>query len=485
MPTSLRSYLPLATVFLVFLVLFALQGIVSRPLAFLSGVDVAVFVRLELAGLVFTAALIASRYVRQDFVHGVLERRARKTLPQLIGQLSSFLVLLVGFLCVMTGVYGQDVTAILATGGLGLAVIGIALQPVILSIFTGMALNVDKSFEVGDLVRIGGTTGRVMQVSWRSIILQSSQRLISIPNVTLGTVNIENLDKPDRREQHSLEVRLDYDVTVDSAERILLAAVLDAERVILAARPTVHAVRMEPDGVVYEISYVITDNAAGKDSEHAVIRSVLSRLREANLTVSYPKREVFRAEQRVRMADRSFDRFVLVRECLLFRSLPEPVLHAIANALSRRLLAPGETLVLAGEERRSLFIVGEGMITRRHPRLEQPGFADERLVTTQYFGQDALLAGLPQRVDAVAVTAALVFELDHAAFRPIAERYQDSLSELADGPSRVVATGRSDLEADADTTGMAVRREPAFYRGQLVESLDEAGWSLADDRSRE
>ena len=480
MPLSLRSYLPLISVFLVFLVLVLFPGVVSRPLAFLSGVDVADFVRLELAGLVFTATLIAARYVRLDFVHGILERRAGKTLPQLIGQLSSFVVLLVGFLCVMTGVYGQNVTAILATGGLGLAVIGIALQPVILSIFTGMALNVDKSFDVGDRVRIGGITGRVMQVTWRSIILQSSESLISIPNVTLGTVNITNLDKPDRREQHSLEIRLDYDVTVDSAERILLAAVLDAERISLVGPPTVHAVRMEPDGVVYEIDYVIVDNALGKDSEHAVIRSVLSRLREANLTISYPKREMFQSEQRVRMADRAFDRFVLVRECLLFRSLPDSVLHAIANALIRRLLAPGEMLVSAGDDRPSLFIVGEGMISRRHPRLDKPGFAEERLVTTQYFGQDSLIAGVSQRVDAVAVTAALVFELSHDAYQAIAERNQDHLAELVEGLSRVAATGRSDLEVDIDMTSVAVRREPAFYRGQLVQSLKGDGRTPAD-----
>ncbi|WP_164214101.1 mechanosensitive ion channel, partial [Stenotrophomonas maltophilia] len=81
-----------------------------------------------------------------DLVHGVLEARAGKALPHLLGDILWLLVVLASTVLILTFVYGRDVTAIIATGGLGLAVLGIALRDVILAVFNGAALSAENTF---------------------------------------------------------------------------------------------------------------------------------------------------------------------------------------------------------------------------------------------------------------------------------------------------------------------------------------------------
>lgn len=459
--------LPLGLVipFLVVALLLLVEDLFAKPLAFLTGFDLTTIKQAEAALFLTLCVLLVARIVRRDLVHGVLQARAGKALPQLLGDVAAVAVLLIGGTFILTLVYERDVTALVATGGLGLAVLGIALRDVILAVFNGAALNVENAFAVGDHVKIGEVEGRVVQTTWRSTtVLTGAKRLVSIPNVALGTASITNYDRPDRSEQRILEVCLDYDVTVESAERILSAGVL-AAGVSYVAAPRVHAVRLERDGVLYAIRYVIEDNNDALAADHAVIRSVLERLRDAGIGISYPKQEVVNTERRVRVADRTLDREVLVQQCALFRGLPSVQQRAIAEGLVQLKLRAGATLVNAGEVRASLFIVGEGLLQRSRARADRIGFVEERFVTTQFLGRRALLAGLPHPGTISAVTDSLVFELPRMTFIDFLRAHPDAQDHLA--AAMADTSGSEIVPSYGLVRPEQVLRPREFYLGQL------------------
>ncbi|WP_375456002.1 mechanosensitive ion channel family protein [uncultured Methylobacterium sp.] len=465
-----RPPLALILSFLAVSGLLLLEDLFARPFTFLTGISFEAVRRAEMALLLGIAALLTARFVRRDLIHGLLERRAGKALPHLIGDVASLFVFVVGAAIIMTGVYGWDIGAVVAAGGLSLAIIGLALKDVILAVFNGAALNVENAFMVGDRVRIGEVDGTVVQSTWRSTtILTKARRLVTIPNIALGTASITNFDRPDKSEQRVIEICLDYDVTADSAERILLAGVLGAAGITLVDAPRVHAIRLDRDGVIYAIRYVIANHDLGLSSDHAVIKSILAHLRDAGIGVSYPKQEVVNAERRIRVADRTVDRRVLVQQCGLFRGLPPEVQARIADALIEQKVQAGASIIAAGTVRSSLFIVGEGLIKRLRARPDRPGFVEERYVATQVFGRRAFLSGLPHPARIGAVTQSLVFELSRTAFAGILAAHPEIRVPLATNLARsptldlTHATEVSALEARAE-------RPAAFYLG-LLESI--------------
>lgn len=454
--------------------LLLFEDLFNAPLAFLTGIDPETIRRCEAALLVAIAALLAARFVRRDLIHGLLEARAGKALPHLLGDVAGLLVLVLGGTVILTGVYGRDIGTVLAAGGLSLAILGLALKDVILAVFNGAALSAENAFTVGDRIRVGEVDGVVVQSTWRSTtILTKARRLVSIPNVALGTAAITNFDRPDRSEQRILEICLDYDVTAESAERILLAGVIGAAGVVLVDAPRVHAIRLERDGVLYAIRYVIADHDNGLSSDHAVIRSILSHLRDAGIGVAYPKQEVVAAERRVRVADRTFDRRVLVQQCALFRGLEPAAQARIAEALIERNLQAGALFIAAGEVRPSVFIVGEGLIRRTRVRPDQVGFVEERYVATQTFGRRALLSGLPHPAPVRAVTQSLVLELTREALAAVLRAHPEIRAPLAGNLARAPlhdvahATEVSALESRTE-------RPVAFYLGLLEAVAPEA-----------
>lgn len=463
-----RNYGKQSLAILAFGAVLMLDELFTRPLSFVTGVAAPTLKQYELSLFVFAVTLFLAKLVRRDFVHGVLERRSGGEMPKLIGDLSSTVVLFIGVCVISAFVFKKDITALLATGGAGLMILGIALRDLLLAAFTGVLMNIEKPFRPGDLIRVNDKyTGRVEQITWRATILQtlSNEKLV-IPNLLLSNAVIINYAMPDTRSRRSLEVIIDYDTSVESAERILYAAVLGAE-VNMAVPPAVNARRMERDGVVYEIMFTIVDYMDYKAAEHAVIKSVLNCMRDADITVSFPKSEVIQTERRVHIADRSLDIFHLVQQVRLFRRLSEDLCHRIADLLIQHHFTKGQTIVRAGEQRFSMFIVGEGMTRRHQTNRDGSALIEQRFIATEAFGRKALFSCQSQAATVIAETNVLVYEFERGALARLIGEVPGLVgtmaTELAYLGWQELRIGPPDREPDPATITHLVN----LYRGQM------------------
>ena len=79
--------------------------------------------------------------------------------------------------------FGQDITAIFATSALITAIIGFALQSTLGNFFSGVALQIDQPFQIGDRVRIQDEEGYVASITWRATTIRTIDgMLVQIPN---------------------------------------------------------------------------------------------------------------------------------------------------------------------------------------------------------------------------------------------------------------------------------------------------------------
>jgi small-conductance mechanosensitive channel len=414
---AMKVYGRLAIVIAVFGVLAILDRLFTGPLAFVSGFSEATLGQWVAAALWMTATLMVARIIRREVIHGWLERRSGKQVPPLIGSLVTGLVIFIGTCMILALVFDRDITTLVATGGASLMILGIALRDVMLALFTGILLNVEKPFRVGDTVRINDRLlGKIERITWRTTVLQTpNNETVYVPNLSLSTAVILNMAQPDARSKRIIELVIDYDTSVESAERILYAATLGAGGVEHVAPPTVFARKLTPDGVLYEVAFTISNYADGRKAEHAVIKGILQCMRDADISISFPKSEAIEGRGRVKIANRSLDVFHLVQQVRLFRGFPQDLCHRISAVLIERHVPAGAPIVQAGERRNALFIVGEGMAKRTASDREGATVKRERFIATEFFGRKALFACQAHNATVLAETAVLVYEFDRRA----------------------------------------------------------------------
>ncbi|MBF0273368.1 MAG: mechanosensitive ion channel family protein [Magnetococcales bacterium] len=446
-----------------------LDDLFTRPLAFVSGMPQQALEQYIAGAFGLVLTILCSRFVRHEILNGVLPRKTGKALPQLVIDLTGALIFFIGICIIFSMVFKRDITALVATGGASVMVIGLALRDMLLSAFTGILLNVEKPLKPGDNVKINDKWGgKVDKITWRATyLLTRNEETLIIPNLTLANAVIVNFTTPDARARRNIEVVIDFDTSVDSAERILYAAVLGAMGVTYVSPPSVTAIRIERDGVVYLVTYIISNYGDRWKADHMVIKSILQCMRDAGITVSFPKSEFIQSQGRVPIANRSLDTLRLVQQCRVFRQLPATVCKRIAATMSERYFAAGATIVKAGEQRDSLFIVGEGMVKRTLTDRDGTKLVTERFIATEAFGLRALFCHQPQVATAIAETAALVYEFDRKALAVmIAE--EPSLVDACSHSLALLAWRESkDSVAGVEPDPAVIDHLTNLYRGQI------------------
>lgn len=107
----------------------------------------------------------------------------------------------IGLVLMVIREMNYDLTALFGAAGVVGIVIGVASQTSIGNIISGLFLVSEKSFELGDVVRIGDKTGTVYSIDLLSIKVKTYDNLlIRIPNQTVISTELVNVTKfPIRR----------------------------------------------------------------------------------------------------------------------------------------------------------------------------------------------------------------------------------------------------------------------------------------------
>ncbi|HWN30405.1 MAG TPA: mechanosensitive ion channel domain-containing protein, partial [Burkholderiales bacterium] len=81
---------------------------------------------------------------------------------------------------------GLDLGGIITTSAVITGVIAFAMQDTLGNVLGGLALQLDKSIEVGDCIKVDNLTGRVAEIRWRSTSIETGNgETVVIPNSQL------------------------------------------------------------------------------------------------------------------------------------------------------------------------------------------------------------------------------------------------------------------------------------------------------------
>jgi len=178
-------------------------------------------------GIWLSAAHFLNRVAIVFFWEGLVERTLGAPVPRLLRDLSTVIIYLVAITGIIGLVFQKDVTGFWAASGVAGLVLGLALQNIILDIFTGLAVNIDRPFKIGDWIKIhaeDGFTGKIIETNWRTTRLENEvNNTIIVPNRQLSTAVVTNYYAPDQRSRHQTSFIFDFAVPTERVRRVILA----------------------------------------------------------------------------------------------------------------------------------------------------------------------------------------------------------------------------------------------------------------------
>ncbi len=189
---------------------------------------------------------------------------------------------------------GLDLTALSVLGGaLGVG-LGFGLQKLAANYVSGFVILLERSIRIGDFVRIEEFEGQITDIKTRYTLIRAYSGIESIvPNEVLMTQRIENYSLQDPHVMLSTTVTLSYDTNVQQAQRLLIQAALDCDRVQQDPAPNALLEAFDADGLTFKLVYWIKDPQNGQLNVRSLVNcNVHAALKEAKIDIPRPQREI-------------------------------------------------------------------------------------------------------------------------------------------------------------------------------------------------
>jgi small-conductance mechanosensitive channel len=369
-------------------------------------------------------------------------RRKHVQAPLLMRELVAGLLYVVLLAWVIWTIFDYKITALLATGTVVAAILGLALQETLGNLFSGMALHVDDSFEPGDVIRSGEYFGVIEAVRWRGTRLRTfNNNLVIIPNSMLARERLEIYPR-NNLNARILQIGIDYNVPPATVINVLVQAASNVDGVSHDIPAFARVGNFGDSAVIYEIKYHMRDYSQRDRIDADIRKAVWYALRRNGITIPYPIRTFhkYKPGEHKGQPDATEILHRLGRVDVL-SPLPKSSQEVIAHAARVHTFSRGETIIRQGAEGNSMFIVHEGAVAVRIDDAEVA-----RLQPGDFFGEMALLTGEARAADVIALSDVVAVEIAKDALEPVLHDHP----ELAASISAKVAERRGDLDARSD-----------------------------------
>lgn len=379
--------------------------------------------------------------------------------PSLIRNIFSIIAFTGLFLLIFSLVFPTvNLGALFTTSALFGVILGLALQDTLGNFFSGISLQADRPFQVGDVITVGADrfTGVVEEISWRAIKIRTfTNHVVLVNNSTAAKEAIEVCPRD------NLNARLVFFNTLytDSPAKTIHTvreAVREADNVSQKITPIVRMRNLGDNGPDYEVKYWLDDYARYNDTDALVRQRIWYAFHRAGINFAYPTRTLF-VERPTKGLREGIDEAIVERLSAvdIFEPLSSEETAMLAHAAASHVFAPEETVIRAGDPGSSMFVVHRGSVSVQINDNGRP-----RTVATlnegAFFGEMALFTGEPRSANIVADEETEVLEIGHDAMKHVFETNPTLVESL----SLIIAERRQAL-TDSENAPATGPNEPA------------------------
>jgi len=190
---------------------------------------------------------------------------------------------------------GINVSSLVASLGIGGIAIALAAQSVLGDIFSAFSIYIDKPFQVGDYIDLGGKTGTIKKIGLKNTRIKTLQgQELIVPNTELTNSHVENYKRMTKR-RVAFSVGVTYDTPSKKLEKIpdMVSKVL--EKVEGAELDRVHFMSFGDFSLNYDIVYFVNSREYTQyaDRQQQINLALFKAFEKAEIEFAFPTQTIY------------------------------------------------------------------------------------------------------------------------------------------------------------------------------------------------
>lgn len=249
--------------------------------------------QIKLPGLlshsIQAALLIFWSYVILELLEDVIlarwTTRSGITIPRLARDIVRGLVFIIVGLLVLALLFNIDPGSIAISSTVISAVLGLALQDLLKNVIAGVALQIERPFEVGHWIQVEQIKGRVIEMNWRAThLLSADGHFVIYPNSGLAESTVFNYSLPEKSQATHLYLSVEQKHDPEEIKALLHKAMLSSSEVLEKPAPSVSISSYAEDHLSYDLKFWLRSYDQYAEQRDAVLSQVWKALQEADIS---------------------------------------------------------------------------------------------------------------------------------------------------------------------------------------------------------
>ena len=316
------------------------------------------------AGVILLSTAVVVALINRYIFDLYFEQRKKTTIPHLLRETVALVLFLVVTLFVLSVGYHaeRELKGLIVGSGVALAIIGFAGQDFFRGIISGMSLQINRPYKVGDWLKVHDTYAEVREINWRSTRLCTNDNIyLDIPNNEMVQHTITNLSYPNRTHFMRLQINAEYSAPPNRVKDALMRATIQVPGVEKVPPPQIYVSEYADSAIVYQIKFAMTTHSGYYEVRDAIYTNAWYEFRRLKITFPFPQRTLHLERKTGRPAEEGHgEALSILRGEPLFQCLSEPQLDHLVKQARLNHFGRGERVIQEGDEGDSMFILLRG-----------------------------------------------------------------------------------------------------------------------------
>ncbi|RMD46134.1 mechanosensitive ion channel family protein [Candidatus Pacearchaeota archaeon] len=204
------------------------------------------------------------------------------------------IVIFIGAFLVILASWGIEIGPLLAGVGVAGIAIAFALQSTLSNVFGGISVILDKSINVGDVIKLSdGTSGKIVNINLRSTkIVTFDNELIIVPNSKLSEGKIQNIALPEPKARVVVPFGVAYGADVDKVKKIVLSEIRKVKHFVPEPEPSVKFLEMADSSLNFKAFFYVDSYTNRYNALDEANTRIYNALNKNKIEIPFPQMDV-------------------------------------------------------------------------------------------------------------------------------------------------------------------------------------------------
>lgn len=265
--------------------------VLGRPLFQISGNKISVLSVVSSVVVIYVTlkgAKILGKLSNRFLMNKAVDSGVRDSIEKFI----RYLLTALGILFALDNL-GISISSLAAFGAILMVGIGFGLQNITQNFISGIIILIERPVKVGDIIRVGSTSGRILDIRVRSTLIQTRDEVtIIVPNSKLISEEVINDSYSGQKIRQHIKIGVAYGSDVKLVKDLLQKAALSHDKVIREPAPAALFEDFGESALKFDLRFWCSDIWKLAQISSDIRTEIDALFREAKIAIPFPQRDI-------------------------------------------------------------------------------------------------------------------------------------------------------------------------------------------------